>query len=167
MTVQEQTQAIVAGLQPWCREFKGSVHIAHDLNHLFKILGENPGSVRAGVLWVGDATRDDLNADVVGRCDNRFWIGFTRSYSLEAYPGKSLVEGIAGGGPMFLIIKSAKDRIRRLRIGTDDEPMPFYKFTDLFTVEGVTLDAYRMEIMVTSEDGDLTGDFETQEAEPS
>jgi len=163
MSTEEQITAMIAGLEPWRRKYGGSVDIAHDVPHLFKVLGESPGKVRAGILFAGETIRDELNSDVVGRVDRKFWIAFSRGYSLESYKGKSLVSGIAGGGPLFQIIDAAKTPLRKLRIGTDDEPVPFYKGTELLTFEGVTLDAYRIEITVTAELEDLTDDFEPAE----
>lgn len=157
MTIKEQILGIEAGLQPWCEKHHGTVKIAHDVPHLFKVLGDAPGAPRAAILFAGDAPRNELMSDVEGRVDRKFWIAFSRGYTLERYPGKSLVEGIAGGGPMFELIDSAKLHIRTLRIGTDDEPMPYYKGTELLTFEGVTLDAYRVEIAVSADEGDLTG----------
>lgn len=159
MTTGDQIKAIMTGLEQWRRKFSGSVDIAHDVPHLFKVLGESPGKVRAAILFAGQTSRDELNSDVVGRVDRKFWIAFSRGYSLESYKGKSLVDGIAGGGPMFEIIDAALDPIRKLRIGTEDEPVPFYKGTELLTFEGVTLDAYRIEIFVTAELEDLTETF--------
>lgn len=156
MTTSDQIKAIIASLEDWRKQYNGSVKIAHDVPHLFKLLGESPGSVRAAILFVGDNARDDHNSDIVGRVDRKFWIAFSRGYNLESYAGKSLVDGIAGGDPMFEVIDAAKDPIRKLRIGTEDEPLPFYKSTTLLTFEGVTLDAYRIEIEVTADEGDLT-----------
>jgi hypothetical protein len=158
MTIAEQIKGIIAALADWQKQFGGSVKIAHDVPHLVKILGENPGAVRAAVLFAGETIRDDRNADVIGRVDRKFWIAFSRGYVLESYAGKSLVEGIEGKPALFDIIDAAIAPLRRATLGTDDEPVPYYKGVELLTFQDMTLDAMRIEIEVAADRGDLTAD---------
>ncbi|MDE2106826.1 MAG: hypothetical protein KGL39_56950 [Patescibacteria group bacterium] len=158
MSTEDQLKAITDALRPWCAEFGGSVKLAHDRAHMLKVLGENPGAVRAAVMWAGDKPRDEMNSDVIGRADHKIWIAFSRGYNLEGYPGKSLVDGVAGGQPMFKVVRAAKSIIRKLRIGAEDEPLPFYHGTEMVNFEGVTLDVLLMTIEVSADDEDETTD---------
>ena len=152
MTEEQQLKKIAAGLAEWAQRNGGSVHVAHDHMHLLKILGGNPGTARIGILVAGETPRNDTYSDIETRMDRKFWIAISRGWSLEAYAGKSLVEGIAGGPPLFQLLREAKAAIRQLRFDCADEPTPYYKGYELLTFEGVTLDAYRIEIVVTSDD---------------
>lgn len=154
MTIAEQLKFIAAGLAAWGKENSGSVKIAHDVPHLFKILGEAPGAARAAILFAGETTRNERFAEIEGRVDRKFWIAFSRGYTLESYAGKSLVDGVAGGKPMFDLIEEGRTVLRLLRFEGTDEPVPYYKSTELLTFEGVTLDAYRVEIEVAADIGD-------------
>ena len=152
--IADDIRLIQTGLANWAQAYQGSVKIAHDVPHLFKLLGENPGSVRAAILFAGETIRDENFSDVTSRVDRKYWIAFSRGYTLEAYAGKSLVDGIAGGQPLFLVIESARDQLRLLRFNQTDENIPYYKSIELLTFEGVTLDAYRLEIVVCADIGD-------------
>jgi len=152
VTEEQQLKKIADGLADWARRHGGSVHIAHDHLHLLKILGEKPGAPRIGILVAGETPRHDTYADIEGRLDRKFWIGLSRGWSLEAYPGKSLVEPYAGGAPLFQLLREAKAALRCLRFAADSEPVPYYKGYELLTFEGLTLDAYRLEIIIASED---------------
>lgn len=153
MTIAEQLLQLQAGLAGWCKENGGTVKIAHDVPHLFKILGDSPGTARVAILFAGEKIRDEVFSDVTGRVDRKFWIAFSRGYTLENYPGKSLVEGVAGGKPMFDLIEEGRTALRLVRFEDTDEPIPYYKSTELLTFEGVTLDAYRIEVEVCAETG--------------
>lgn len=169
MTIAQQLTILVSGLEEWARENKASVKIAHDVPHLFKILGDSPGSVRVAVLFAGETIRDEKFADVIGRVDRKFWVAFSRGYNLENYPGKSLVEGLAGGQAMFDLVESGRQALRDLRFEDTDEPVPYFKSIELLTFEGVTLDAYRVEIELAADIGDNIDEPETEtetESEP-
>ncbi len=151
MTIRENILAIQAGLQTWAQANAGSVHIANDVPHLFKLLGEAPGAPRIGILFAGETIRDEANADVTSRVDRKFWIACSRGFSLQAYPGKSLVEGIAKGRPMFDLIEDAREAVRCVRFDVAGESIPYYKGIELLNFEGITLDCYRIEISVTAD----------------
>jgi hypothetical protein len=131
------------------------VKIAHDVPHLFTILGENPGAARAAILFSGEKIRcDEANSDVSGRVDRRYWIAISRGYTLESYAGKSLVEGIAGGKPMFDLLEEARTALRLMRQTDIDEAVPYYKGIELLTFEGITTDVYRIELELAADIGD-------------
>jgi hypothetical protein len=154
MTIREDIEKIQAGMGNWAKLNKGSVHFAHDVPHLFKLLGETPGAPRAGILFVSEVPRDEENSDVTSRVDRKYWIAVSRGYSLESYAGKSLVAGIAGGKPMFDLIAEAGTAVRRCRFDANGESRPYYKGTELLTFEGITMDAYRIEIVVAADNDD-------------
>ena len=162
MTISEQLQQIVDGLADFAQENKAQVKIAHDVPHLFKILGDGPGACRVAILFAGEVCRGgDLHSDISGRADRKFWIAFSRGYTLESYAGKSLVEGVAGGKPMFDLIEEGRTAIREIQFTGTDEPIPYYKSIELLTFEGVTLDAYRVEIEVAADIGNNLDNPET------
>ena len=154
--IKDQVKLILAGLGDWAKAYQGSVHLAHDVPHLFKILGDNPGAPRAGVLVVSEKSRNETFSDVEGRVDRKIWVAISRGYTLESYRGKSLVEGIAGGKPMFELIEAARDMIRALEFNETDETAPYYGGFELLTFEGVTMDAYRLEFGIVGDTGDNT-----------
>ncbi len=151
MTEEDQLNCIKDGLGDWCKANGGSVHIAHDIPHLVKILGEASGSPRAGLLIVDEQPRNAEWSDVEGRMDRKFWVAISRGYSLENYAGKSLVEGIAGGKPMYELLRTARCAVRKLRFDVEDELKPYYHGYGLLNIEGVSLDAYRLEFVICSE----------------
>jgi len=158
--IADDIQIIQAGLADWATTNQGSVKIAHDVPHLFKLLGENPGGVRAAILFAGETIRDETFADVTSRVDRKYWIAFSRGYTLESYAGKSLVEGVAGGKPLFQVIEAARDSLRLCRFTQTDEDIAYFKSIELLTFEGVTLDAYRIEIVVCADIGNNLSETE-------
>ncbi len=151
MTIRGTMQIILQALQVWAQENNGSVHVANDVPHLFKLLGEAPGSPRAGILFAGETIRDPENADVTGRVDRKFWVAVSRGHSLQSYNGKSLMDGIAGGLPMFDLVESARDALREILLQGPGENAPYYMGIELLNFEGVTLDCYRIEIVLAAD----------------
>jgi len=143
---------IKSGLEDWRRTYNGQIHIAHDHAHLLKILGGDAGTPRIGILLYGEKPRNEADSDFETRMDRTFWIALSRGWTLESYAGKSLVEGIAGGPPLYQLLRDAKVAVRNLRFDADSEPVPYYKGYEMLTFEGQALDAYRIEITVTSDD---------------
>jgi len=154
MTEADQLKKIKDGLAHWCQANKGSVHVAHDLPHLVKILGEAAGAPRVGLLVVGEDPRNPDYSDVEGRMDRKFWVAVSRGYTLESYAGKSILEGVAGGKPMFELVAGVRRAIRELRFDIEEEPIPYYRGYGLLNFEGVTLDAVRLEFIICSEIGE-------------
>ena len=151
MTEEQQLQHIAAALADWARRHGGTVHLAHDRLHLLKILGAQPGAPRVGILFAGETPRHEQYADLTNRVDRRFWIGLSRGWTLESYPGKSLVESTAGGAPLLQLLREVRTALRALRFTAASEPIPYYQGCELLTFEGHTLDAYRLEIIVASD----------------
>ena len=151
MNIADQIKLISQALAPWAQSEKGSVKIAHDVPHLFKLLGENAGVVRSAILFAGEKPRNPEYSDVIGRVDREYWIAFSRGYTLESYAGKSLVDGIAGGRPMFDLIEDARTILRTATLSDTEELLPYYHGTELLTFEGVTLDAYRIKLVIAAD----------------
>lgn len=152
MTEIQQLEALKKVLEPLTRQYGGSVHVAHDQLHLFKILGETPGAPRWGLYLAGETPRNADRADIEVRLDRKFWVCLSRGYDLESYPGKSLTEGIAGGSPLFEILRATKLALRGQIIGTPDEPVPYYLGYEVFTFEGMKLDAYKLTLTIATDD---------------
>ena len=138
------------------------MHIAHDHGHLVKILGGQPGAPRVGILFAGETPRHDRYSDIELRVDRKFWIGLARGWTLESYPGKSLVEPAGGGAPLFQLLREVRAALRQLRFEATSEPVPYYRGCELLSFKGLTLDAYRLEIVVGC---DLADDCEPEPAD--
>lgn len=152
MTEEQQLTQLKDGLAGWARQYGGDVHVAHDHLHLLTILGNKPGTPRIGILVAGETPRNDTYSDIETRMDRKFWLGLSRGWNLEAYAGKSLIEGIAKGPPLFELLRTAKIAVRNLRFDQAGESRPYYKGYELLTFEGQTLDAYRLEIVIATDD---------------
>ncbi len=155
MTIEQDINVISAGLADWVQKNGGSIHVAHDVPHMYRLLAGAAGKACLAVLFVGEKPRNETYSDIEGRCDRRYWIAISRGYTLESYAGKSLIEGVAGGKPMFVLLSTLKAAIRKLRFDSNAEPVPYFQGIELLTFEGITLDAYREEIVVGSDDGDI------------
>ena len=68
---------------------------------------------------------------------------------------------MAGGKPMFDLIEEGRTALRLIAFTGTDEPIPYYNGTELLTFEGVTLDAYRVEIEVAADIGNNLDNPET------
>ena len=87
MTIAEQLQQIVAGLAAFAQENKAQVKIAHDVPHLFKILGDGPGACRVAILFAGEVCRGDgIHRDISGRVDRKFWVAFRAATRWKVIP---------------------------------------------------------------------------------
>ena len=139
------------GLATWAQLHGGTIHIAHDASHLFRLLGDNPGAARIGILLHSEKPRNETFSDVETRMDRHFWVCVSRGYTLELFPGKSLTQGVAGGKPMFVLVREAAEALRALRFDAAGEPQPYYLGYELLTFEGVSLDAYKIAIAIASE----------------
>jgi len=148
MSIRTNILAIKEGLNDWAKKYSGSVHIANDVPHLFKLLGESPGAPRIGILFAGETVRNEHDSDVSRRVDRKFWIAVSRGYSLQAWQGKSLVDGIAKGAPMFDLVEDARNSVLNVSFDIEAEPTPYYRGIELLNFGGVTLDCYRIEIAV-------------------
>jgi hypothetical protein len=151
MTIDEQTKLLLKALQPWAAANAGNVKVANDKPHLFQLLGTGPGAPRAAVYFAGEKPRSKKFNDIAGRVDRKFWICISRGRGFNAELGKSLTEGVAGGKPMFVLIEEAREEVRGVRQEDIDEARPYYKGTYPIELEGVTVDAYYVEVILAAD----------------
>lgn len=151
--IKDQLNIIRTGLGNWAKENNAAINVAHGKSHMFKILGTDAGSPRVAIMVFGEKPRNETYSDVSGRVDRKYWIAISRGYTLESYSGKSVVEGLAGGKPMVDLIEELRTALRSLQFPQTDEPVPYYGGFELMNFDGISLDAYYIEITVADEIG--------------
>lgn len=147
MKIKDQLTQIRDTLDGWARGHGGRVFIASDPYHLVTLLRENPKAMRCGLMFHGESKRGDYEER--GAVDRTFWVVCTRGQGLKLEPGASLVEGSAGGVPLFDLVEEARQIIRGIQFdpGTT-ETTPNYLGTEPFNTEGYLVDAYRIEFSI-------------------
>jgi len=151
MTIDGQIRLLLKALEPWVAANAGSVKVANDKPHLFQLLGTNPGAPRAAVYFVEEKPRSRRFDDIAGRVDRKFWVCISRGRGFNAELGKSLTEGVAGGKPMFILVEEAREEVRGSRQEDIDETRPYYKGTYPIELEGATVDAYYVEVVLAAD----------------
>jgi hypothetical protein len=151
MTIDGQTKLLLRALEPWATANAGSVKVANDRPHLFQLLGTSPGAPRAAVYFVEEKPRSKKFNDIAGRVDRKFWVCISRGRGFKAEPGRSLTEGVAGGKPMFILVEEAREEVRGARQEDIDEIRPYYKGTYPIELEGATVDAYYIEVVLAAD----------------
>src|ERR1700743_1532202 len=121
MTIDGQTRLLLKALEPWAAANAGSVKVANDKPHLFQLLGASPGAPRAAIYFAGERARSGKFNDVAGRMDRKFLICISRGRGFNAKLGKSLIDGVAGGKPMFVLLEEAREEVRGVRLDDIDE----------------------------------------------
>ena len=139
-----------AALADWHKTVGGSCKIANDEPHLFAILGENPGAPRSAILFDEENPRSGELNDVLGRVDRKFIIAISRGRGFNLNLGDSLTKGVAGGQPMFELVEQAREVIRSMRFGGDEE-VPYYVGSKRLQFQGVTTDAYAIMISLAAD----------------
>ena len=146
MTIAEQIAVIKAALVSWSKQNKGNVHVAGDAAHLFRLLANSPGSLRAVILFDAETKRGEFESS--GGVDRKFLVVISRGVGFKLDPADNLVEGSAGGRPLYDLIEEGRETVRALRFTGDGqiEPEPDYKGTNRTQFEGLlATDAYQIE----------------------
>jgi hypothetical protein len=151
MTIDGQTKLLLKALEPWAAANAGSIKVANDKPHLFQLLGTSPGAPRAAVYFVEEKPRSKKFNDIAGRVDRKFWVCVSRGRGFNAELGRSLTEGVAGGKPMFILVEEAREEVRGIRQEDIDEARPYYRGTQPIELEGATVDAYYIEIILAAD----------------
>jgi uncharacterized protein YbjT (DUF2867 family) len=148
MTIAQQLKATAKALKAWASGNNGVVSIAGDLEGMLTVLREVPGAVRVVVMFHREEKRGDYEER--GAVDRYFWVALARGKGLKIETGANLVEGTAGGAPLFDLVDEARQVIRGLSFDSDTtEVTPDYKGADPLTVNGLTLtDVQRLEFSI-------------------
>ena len=147
MKISEQLKAVRDALADWAREHGGQVFVAADPYHLVTLLRETPKAIRCVVMFHGETKRGDYEER--GAVDRTFWVVCTRGQGLKLEPGASLVDGVAGGLPLFDLVEEARQIIRGIQFSADTtEVTPNYLGVEPFSTEGYLVDAYRLEFSI-------------------
>jgi hypothetical protein len=151
MTLREQLEAIEDALKDFARDNAATVVVANDVEHLFQIIGEGAGTCRVGILFVSEKPRSGEHSDLLNRVDRVFHVGIARRRGYNLVPGDSLTEDTASGAPMCDLLESARDAIKSIVMADFDEPLPHYGGTELMTMNGQVVDAYRLEFSMAAD----------------
>lgn len=143
MTISGQAKLILKALLDNSLETGGRAFIAADPIDCIERLRMKPGVASAALLWHAEDTRD---LECLGRVDETWKVVVSRGRSMKIQAGESLIEGAAGGGPMFDLVESVRDKVLALRLPAEDgmdgeELAPVYRGAGPFEVNGILLDA--------------------------
>jgi hypothetical protein len=160
--IRAQLEQVHAALDTWARGERGRAEIASDPFHLFSLLLENPGGVRAIVQFQGETIRGMEEASLV---DRTFLVVISRTRPLSVDASASLVKTTTGGGarPLFDLVEDARQIIRGLQFDAEAPADSGYGPTAQATTEitplvrsvqplsvpdGVLSDAYQIEFSI-------------------
>lgn len=147
MTIAAQLKQIHDALEAWAQSNGGQVWIASDPYQLASMLRESPGAVRAVVMFHSEGKRGDYEER--GAVDRTFWLAISRGQGLKLDPGASLVEGVAGGKPLFDLVEEAREILRALSFDSDTTEVSInYTLTEPLSLEGFLMDSYRLEFSI-------------------
>ena len=118
MKLSTQLKRLQADLQEWASAQGGSAAIAGDPVHLWQLLQTKPGAVRAVVLWVSDDPRGEHRES--GVAERSFTVVISRGRGFTLDRSTSLVDGAAGGAPLFDLVEEARDVLRGIAFAGDD-----------------------------------------------
>lgn len=142
MTIREQIKLVEKSLTPWVRKNGGVLSIASDIYELCTLLQQSPKAMRVVIMWKSQDKRGAY--EEMGAVDREFWVVVSRGSGMALKPGANLVEGVAGGRPMFDLIDELVTEIRKLSFApATTEGTPDYRGTEPFSFEGYLTDAMK------------------------
>ncbi len=146
MTIKEQVQAVVKELNSWARTNGGRAVMASGPVHVLELLREQPGGVTAAVLFDSEDPRGEMSE--TGKVDRGFKLILSRGKGFRIESGESLVDGVAGGRPLFDLVEEAREIVRGIEFtaegGDPEDQVVQYRGTSNFEVQGFVLDAYEV-----------------------
>lgn len=144
MTIKEQIKAVVTALNGWARDKGGRAVPASGPVHVLELLREKPGGVTAAVLFDSEDPRGDFSE--VGKVDRGFKVILSRGKGFRIETGENLVEGSAGGAPLYDLVEEAREIVRAIEFTSEDpeDAAVEYKGIGPFEVSGFVLDAYEI-----------------------
>lgn len=147
MTIGEQLAFVRDGLTIWAAEVKARVEIAADPVHLLGLLATSPGAPRVVVMFDAEEKRGEYEEN--GRVDRRFIVVVSRGRGFKLDPGDALLEGVAGGRPLYDLVEYARENIRTLVFDRETtEGIPNYLATRRLQLEELNVDAYQIEFSI-------------------
>jgi hypothetical protein len=144
MKIGEQLRALADGLATWAQNNSAKVEVASDPVHLLGLLAQSPGSARVVLMFDSE---DVQQPDETGHVVRRFLAVVSRGRGLSIERGDNLLEGSAGGRPLFELIEEVRDNLRTVEFTAQDTPARTeYRATRRLALEDATIDAYQIEI---------------------
>jgi len=122
-SIKDQLIVIQSNLSNWAKDMKGTAIIAHDLNHMWIVSANNSESPKAVIAFAGEEIRGDLALGAtLGRVDRNFEVMISRGKGFTADRGQTLVkDDVSTGRPFYDLLEEARDIVRNLPLGQDDD----------------------------------------------
>lgn len=129
MTISEQLSIIQNNLSNWAKDLNGKAIIAHNLNMMWLVSANNSTEPKAVIAYAGEEIRGDLAVGAsLGRVDRNFEVMISRGKGFTADRGQTLVnEDIGQGRPFYDLLEEAREIIRQLPLGSEDDGPVDYK----------------------------------------
>lgn len=143
-TLADILTAVRDALADWARLNRGTAEIAGDADHMFAILGNKPGGLRAVVLFSEETKRGEHEESSL--VDIEFLVIVSRGRGFTLPSSESLISGSGGGRPLFELVQEARDVVRGVNFAEDEtEFTADYKGTTLFQFPTeIPVDAYQL-----------------------
>jgi hypothetical protein len=144
MTLADILTTVRDELAAWARLHRGSAEVAGDVDHMYGILSNKPGGLRAVVLFSEETKRGEH--EEAGVVDIEFLVVISRGRGFTLPASDSLVSGSGGGRPLFDLVQEARDVVRGINfVEEETEFTADYKGTTLFQYPTeVPVDAYQL-----------------------
>lgn len=147
MTIGEQLQQIKTSFDTWAKQSKAKVQIASDFVHLVSLLTTSPGDLRVLILFDSEIKRGDY--EETGRVDRKFLFVLSRGKSFRMDTGSALLEGSAGGQPLYDLIEEAREVGRLIRFSAETtEEIPNYQGASRLQIDGIITDSHQLEFSI-------------------
>jgi hypothetical protein len=142
-TYAEQLRSLRDLLAAWARDYGGTAEIAGDAAHLFAMLAQTPGGVRA-CLW--PVSEEIQGAPEGGRVLRKFWVVLSRGRGFALSPSDSLVSGTAAADPLFDLVGDCREVLRGVAL--DDEQIEYTGWQPFSLPTDRYVDAYQLQFQV-------------------
>lgn len=149
MSIKDQLIQLRTLFTAWAQADKHVVAIASSLADLINKLQETPGSCQVIIMFHREDKREPFEES--GMVDRFFWVSIASPQGLKADPAARLIEGQAGGKPLYEICESARDEVIRKTSFSNvtTEVTPDYKGMQPLTVGDTTAtDVIRLEFCI-------------------
>lgn len=158
--IAEQAKLILAAIQDNLLGADVRAFVASDPIDCLDRLRMKPGVGSCAVLWVSEEPREP---EFLGRVDETWKVVVSRGRSLKLQPGDSLIEGAAGGPPMFELVETIRNAVLSLRMPAEDgfggaDLVPAYRGSGPFEVNGMLLDAVEIRFTLAGQIPPQTSD---------
>lgn len=148
MKISEILISIEAALKVWAKPHAGTVHLAGDPLHLFSLLGDKPGGVRAAIMVRDGQKRGEY--EEAGQEDVTFLVVVSRGRGFKAEPADNLVRGSGGGAPLYDLVEQIRDVVRGIDLDdeTTEVTFDFKGFGPYHNPFEILADAYQLEFSI-------------------